>query len=264
MILGLIKDYLSRIGLSDKNCCPNLTTLRKLQMQHLLHVPFENLDIRMKRPIVLTKTALYNKIVKNRRGGFCYELNGSFAGLLRELGFRVTMLSAGVAKASGGFTRDYDHMTLLVNLEEDWLVDVGFGDSFSEPKSLNESGPQKDLNGKAYRIAKLRSGKSLLLERSKIAWKPQYRFSLVARKLSDYRPRCRYQETSPNSHFRKGAFCTRMTANGRATLTERSLTVTSYGAKTVSKVKNHAEFERLLSSKFGIALPQHDRTLWKE
>ena len=82
---------------------------------HLLAVPFENLDIHLGRPISLDQDALFGKIVTRRRGGFCYELNGLFALLLRELGFEVTLLSAGVARADGGFGPEFDHLTLLVS-----------------------------------------------------------------------------------------------------------------------------------------------------
>ncbi len=99
-----------------------------LQVAHLLAVPFENLSIHAQQPIVLEDTALFTKIVERRRGGFCYEANGLFAALLREMGFDVAMLSAGVARAEGGFGPDFDHMALMITLEQRWLVDVGFGD----------------------------------------------------------------------------------------------------------------------------------------
>ena len=109
-----IHAYLSRIGYRG-TLEPSAATLHALQQAHLLAVPFENLDIHLGRPIVLDQTALFDKIVARRRGGFCYELNGLFAVLLRELGFEVTLLSAGVARASGGFGPEYDHLTLLVD-----------------------------------------------------------------------------------------------------------------------------------------------------
>src|SRR5258706_8881452 len=96
---------------------PTGETLRALHLAHLLAVPFENLDIGLGRPIVLDQAALFDKIVVRRRGGFCYELNGLFAALLRALGFEVTMLSAGVGRAGGGFGPEFDHLTLLVTTD---------------------------------------------------------------------------------------------------------------------------------------------------
>src|SRR6185295_18386444 len=94
--------YLKRINYTGP-LNPSAETLRNLHLAHLLAVPFENLDIHLGRPIVLEDAALFDKIVERRRGGFCYELNGLFCWLLRELGFEASKLSAGVANTEGGF-----------------------------------------------------------------------------------------------------------------------------------------------------------------
>src|SRR5262249_20284948 len=124
--------YLDRISYQG-SLAPTAETLRQLHLAQLLTVPFENLSIHAKEPIVLEEIPLFEKIVVRRRGGFCYELNGLFATLLRNLGFEVAMLSAGVARAEGGFSPPFDHMAMMVTLEQRWLVDVGFGDLFREP-----------------------------------------------------------------------------------------------------------------------------------
>ncbi|MEP6788502.1 MAG: arylamine N-acetyltransferase, partial [Acidobacteriota bacterium] len=82
-------EYLSRIEVDVSVVRPDVETLRLLQLQHLLHVPFENLDIHWKRPIVLDTDRFYEKIVINGRGGFCYELNGLFNELLIAIGFHT-------------------------------------------------------------------------------------------------------------------------------------------------------------------------------
>ena len=105
--------YLRRINYRGEQS-PTAATLRELHRAHLLAVPFENLDIHLGRTILLDQDALFDKIVTRRRGGFCYELNGLFALLLRGLGFEVTLLAAGVARATGGFGPEFDHLTLLV------------------------------------------------------------------------------------------------------------------------------------------------------
>src|SRR5216684_5534157 len=133
--------YLQRINYTGP-LDPSAETLRGLQVAHLRTIPFENLSIHSGEVIVLDNHALFEKIVRRRRGGFCYELNGLFGALLRALGFDVTMLSARVANAEGIFGPDFDHMTLLVSLAERWLVDVGFGDSFLEPLQLEAEGEQ--------------------------------------------------------------------------------------------------------------------------
>src|SRR5437773_2186062 len=112
--------YLKRIGYRGP-LIPHIDVLRRLHHRHLLTVPFENLDIHLGRPIILDQRFFYKKIVENRRGGYCYELNGCFAWLLKRLGFKISMVSARVAKKEGGFSPEFDHLTLLVRLGERWL-----------------------------------------------------------------------------------------------------------------------------------------------
>lgn len=109
---------------------PSIDLLRSIHRAHLFTVPFENLDIHLGRQIVCDEERILRKIVNEHRGGFCYELNGAFAALLRALGFRVTLLSARVAREGGGYGPEFDHLTLGVDLDEPWLADVGFGEGF--------------------------------------------------------------------------------------------------------------------------------------
>ena len=138
---------------------PSPAGLRQLQLAHLMAVPFENLDIHLGRAIVLDQAAFFEKVVRRRRGGFCYELNGLFAVLLRALGFGVTLLSARVAREDDSFSPEFCHLTLLVDLPGGGprrLADVGFGDCFREPLSLAEPGDQVASafdDGRAYRLA---------------------------------------------------------------------------------------------------------------
>ena len=247
------KAYLERIGYRGRiRLSPDV--LRRLHMKHMLSIPFEDLDIHLGRPIILSENAFADKIVKHHRGGFCYELNGSFASLLKKLGFKVSMLSARVARKGGGFSPDFDHMTLLVQLKNPWLADIGFGDSFTEPKRLDVSGPQAD-RGKDYRFTR-EDGWTLLSRRTKGngVWEPQYKFSLAHRNLEDFVPRCRWQQTSPRSHFRKGRMCTRLTSYGRLTLTDTKFIVTRGSKKIERPLKNPEEFAKLLHRHFGIEL----------
>jgi N-hydroxyarylamine O-acetyltransferase len=198
--------YLKRINYVG-SLAPAADTLRQLHLAHLLAVSFENLSIHSKTPIVLNDEALFDKIVVRRRGGFCYELNGLFAALLRALQFNVTMLSAEVMKSGGEFSPDFDHMTLLVTLSERWLVDVGFGNSFREPLLLDERGEQ--AQGRfTYRIDITADDRLILMRRDDGgAWTAQYCFSLEPRVYTDYAAMCHYNQTSPESHFTQGPIC---------------------------------------------------------
>ena len=129
-----VSAYLARIEY-DGSLELTPEVLSAVHYAHLLSVPFENLDIHLGKEILLDESQLFNKIINQRRGGFCYELNGSFAALLKRLGFEVDLLSARVY-GNGGYGPEYDHLALRVRLKDDWLVDVGFGDSFNKPMRL--------------------------------------------------------------------------------------------------------------------------------
>ncbi len=242
--------YLNRINYHG-SLDPTAETLRELQVAHLQAVPFENLSIHSGEPIVLDDQSLFEKVVARRRGGFCYELNGLFAALLRNLGFKVEMLSAGVMNSEGVVGPDFDHMTLMVVLDQRWLADVGFGDSFLEPLLLDDRGIQAQGN-RDYKIAG--EGENLtLMQREKDGdWIAQYRFTLEPHVYSDFAEMCHYHQTSPESHFTKAPLCSLATIDGRITLSGgRFITTVKDGRQEVS-VSDEGEFAKLLRERFGI------------
>jgi N-hydroxyarylamine O-acetyltransferase len=162
---------------------PSIDLLRSLHRAHLFAVPFENLDISPGREIVCDEARILYKIVNEHRGGFCYELNGAFAALLRALGFRVTLLSGRVARRDGSHSPEFDHLTLCVDLVEPWLADVGFGDCFLEPLRL-EPGIEQPQNGRIYRLTSGTTpieGAFDLEVMVKAEWKKEYSFTLQPR-----------------------------------------------------------------------------------
>lgn len=232
---------------------PDAETLRRLQAAHMLAVPFENLSIHWKEPIELDDGALFEKIVRRRRGGFCYELNGLFAALLRALGFDVSMLSAGVFdEASGEFGPEFDHMTLMVNLERRYIADVGFGDSFREPLLLDERAEQREGDA-AYRIDE-EEDRLILLRRDAGArdWQPQYRFSLQPHVYADYAEMCLYHQTSPDSHFTRKRVCSLAAPEGRVTLSDMRLITTRGGARSERELGSDDEYAKTLQELFGV------------
>ena len=245
-----IKAYIERINYKE-SLQPTVETLRGLQLAHLQTVPFENLSIHAKEPIILHEESLYEKIVMRKHGGFCYELNGLFAALLRELGFEVTMLSAGVAKNSGRFGPDFDHMALMVSLNERWLVDVGFGDSFQQPLLIDSRDVQ--LQGeRSYQIVD--DGKYLVLKERKNEddWKAQYRFYHHPCELGDYEEMCRYHQTSPQSTFTQKRLCSIAKPNGRTTLSDMRLIETIGEEKFERTLADEVEYKTILKKEFGI------------
>src|SRR5215212_6892478 len=221
--------YLSRIGYTGSTD-PTAETLRLVHRAHLETVPFENLDIALGRRIAIDPAAFVRKIVEERRGGFCYELNGAFAALLEAMGFRVTLLSARVPRAEGDQGKEFAHLALRVDLEEPWLADVGFGFSFLDPLLLRP-GIVQQQDRAAYRIAE--SGGAHKLERQLPdgTWKTDYMFTLTPRRLEDFAAMCHFQQTSPQSHFTQNSVCTLATPGGRITLSGMKLIVTENGRR---------------------------------
>ena len=220
-------------------------------------MPFENLDIHLGRPIQLNEEHLFGKIVTARRGGFCYELNGLFAQMLRELGFKVDLLSAEVFE-DGRYSPEFDHLVLRVTLENDWLVDVGFGDSFVRPIKLFKSGEQVQ-NGTAYRVEQSANYWVLSQQDESGIWEHSYRFNLEPRKLSEYKGRCRYHQTSPRSHFTQKRLCTRLTEEGRITLRDERLIETKNMERRETQIADEAAYLAALEKHFAIRLPALDR-----
>lgn len=228
--------YLARIAY-DGPREPAAAVLRALQERHLLSVPFENLDIHWKRPIVVDTERFLDKIVNQRRGGFCYELNGAFAWLLRELGFDVTYLSGRVPTADGGLGPPFDHMALLVTIDGTrWLADVGFGDFALHPLNLDgDNGEFELVEGDEWEVR--RNGQT------------EYRFTLDPHELHEYAPMCDYQQYDPRSHFTKRRICSIAIPEGRITLTDTKLIVTRNGQRTETAVAPE-EWETVLRNTF--------------
>lgn len=245
--------YLDRLGYRGPQT-PTADTLQQLHIAHLLRVPFENLSIHAGEPIVLDDEALFDKIVTRQRGGFCYELNGLFAALLRALGFDVALLSAAVFKGDSGFWPDFDHMTLMVTLEERWLADVGFGEGFMEPLRLNERGEQPQ-GPRSYRLQPDDDNLILSQREGEGAWQPQYRFSLQPYTYADFGAMCHFHQTSPESHFTQKRVCSRATPDGRVTLSGTRFITITHGERHEQELSDEAAVAEALRTHFGVVLP---------
>lgn len=250
-----IAAYLDRIGYQGSTA-PTPEVLRGIHRAHLLTVPFENLDIGRGRKIALDEEAFVRKIVAEHRGGFCYELNGAFAALLRSIGFPVNLLSARVARADGSLSPEFDHLTLLVQTGgERWLADVGFGDLFLEPLLL---APGVESRQSAEKFCIRDEGSSSLAVERALAggpWHKEYIFNLQPRELEEFAGMCHFHQTSPDSHFTRNRICSMATAQGRITLTNDKWIVTSDGIRKESLLATQQEWLDTLRARFGITLP---------
>jgi len=261
------RDYLARIGFTTPEHMdfqrPSSVLLQALHKAHMLAVPFENLSIHYGQPIVLQVAALYDKIVLRRRGGFCYELNGMFAWLLRQLDYRVTLLSAEVAGSGGTFSPAYDHLPLLVHDVDgtDRLADVGFGDSFRRPLRMEPDMEQDGGDGYTYRLRVDQNRVHFpywLVERwgsaSDAQWEPVYRFTRQIHALTDFTERCIYQQTSPDSHFTQKRICSLALPDGRISLSDLRLITTLDGKREERMLPSEDEYRAVLAEQFGVVV----------
>lgn len=245
-----INSYLNRINYKG-SIEPSQNTLKCLQKAHLLTIPFENLDIHSNTEIKLEPNHLFNKIIIHKRGGFCYELNGLFYSLLKELGFDVKMVSARVFSKARGYGPDRDHLALIVRIDGvDYLSDVGFGDFTLAPLKIELNTKQHDASGVFYidmfeeqfRVNKIVEEVSV----------PNYIFTFKERELGDFVAMCHYQQYDPNSNFLKKKKITKATATGRVYLDEEKLSILENGVRNESTIFTKEGFDEALDKYFHI------------
>ena len=246
--------YLTRLGVAAPEA-PTLTALVALHRAHLMTVPFESLDIALGRPIRLDLGSLLSKVVEARRGGYCYELNGLFAALLRHLGYAVDLVSARVMTADGELTDPFDHMALLVTspaLRGRVLADVGFGDGFIKPLPLRASWMAHE-RGKEVGLVREGDDWHYRERAGGGEWRTQFVFTTTPHRLADFEPRNVWQQTSPQSHFTRGPVVSRLTSTGRVTLSGRRLVTTTRGCRD-EVVLDEADVPAALAGHFGIVI----------
>ncbi|HET9905029.1 MAG TPA: arylamine N-acetyltransferase [Anaerolineales bacterium] len=252
-----VPTYLNRLHFS-RPIRPDAETLRELQIAHMRNIPFENLDIGLKRKIQLNEDALWEKIIVQGRGGFCYEINGLFAWLLKQIGFEVTYLNARVFnKRDENLGIEFDHLSLLVQIQNQsarWLVDAGFGDSFNEPLSFEERGEQ--VQGlRAYRLEQTPAGYITWQKNYDGSWEKQYFFDLTPRDFpAEYEAGCQYHQTSPRSSFTRSSIISRATPNGRVSLEDKWLILTEHGKREKRPIADQDEYNTLLKKYFDVQL----------
>jgi N-hydroxyarylamine O-acetyltransferase len=243
--------YLARIGVPRPTGL-DAATLRDLHRAHLVAVPFENLSIHLGEPISLDEADLIGKIAGRRRGGFCYELNGAFACLLEYLGARVRRVSARVRGGDGVLGPPFDHLALMVWLPDGtgpWLADVGFGSHSTYPLLAGTRAGQADPGGH-FLLTGTPDGDIDVAKDGQ----PQYRFELRERALADFVPTCWWQQTSPQSHFTQSVICSRLTADGRVSISGRRLIRTVDGQRTELDLADDQAVLTAYQDHFGISL----------
>ncbi|HLZ88253.1 MAG TPA: arylamine N-acetyltransferase [Puia sp.] len=250
-----ISGYLRRINYNGV-VYRDLATLRELQYNHLFSIPFETLDIHNQVPILLQINFLYQKVIHDNRGGYCYELNVLFHNLLTLSGFNVSMIAGRLHHGNSKFGREFEHMALLVELHgRRWLVDVGYGDFSLTPLVIQPGEIQSDGRN-FYQIIDpvIVDGRSYLgvakWNVSKQDFKIDYLFTLTPRALEDFHAMNEYHQTSPESHFRRSLICTLPTREGRITMINNKLIRTEGGKRQTKIIQDEYHRDEILEKYF--------------
>ena len=244
-------DYLNRISASTPTDISK-AELDKLQLAHLQSVPFENLDISLRRKISLTEADIFNKVVYQNRGGFCYELNYCFYLLLKAYGFQVSLLSAQVFNGSE-YGQEFDHLLLLLEVDDKTLIaDVGFGDSFLKAVDIDGSVSKEKYSN--YRVITDNNHYYLQKKQANEDWQIQYKFTLTPRLLTEFETMAQYHQTSENSPFTQKSTCTIATPDGRFTISGQKLITTINNCKSEHFISDVNQYYTELKNLFGITL----------
>lgn len=232
----------------------NEGTLRDLHIAHTLNVPFENLDVFYRKPILLDETSLYRKIVQEKRGGYCFEMNGLFSLVLQKMGFMVRNLLARVMIAANQYTTK-THQAILVEAGgRQWLADVGFGnDGIIAPLLLEENAEQKQY-AHTYRLTNHSPFGYMLQKKQGDAYNPLYVFTLEECFPDDFLMSNHFTSTFPGSFFLTMRMCTMPTKDGRITLTDSHFKVVNNENVSDKPIADESEFKALSKEHFGLDL----------
>ncbi len=250
--------YLDRIGFTGQ-VTPDRTTLAAVQRGHLLSIPYENLDVQLGRPSTTDPAAAFDKLVTRRRGGWCYEMNGTMGLALEMIGFKVTRLTGAVMRSMAGDGMIGNHLVLRVDLPEGpVLADVGLGDGPFEPFELIAGDHAAREIG--FRV-----------ERADGGWWRIHNHDLCRPPSFDVHPeltgedvlarKCAFLQTDPSSMFVQTLICQRFTPDGHVDLMGRVLREVGQGGVTERTLASADELVAVLSDVFGLDEPEA-ATLW--
>ena len=245
-------EYLKRI---DYNDVIDVTdeVLTNLHKKHVFRIPFENLDVYYKRIFNLDIGNIYRKIINDRRGGFCYELNLLFNWLLNDMGFSSRIIASRIFNEDGTVGPEFDHMSIYVKAKKEFLLDVGYGDLFVTPIEIKKG---SQFDGRNYFKIERWSKNEYVVSMSADGasfWR-KYTFSLDAVSPKDFDTICLDKQTNPNSYFVKNVVCTKPTMTGRVTIFNEKLVEKNGDLKIEEMIQSDEHLRIFLRDKFGIVI----------
>lgn len=248
-----LKEYLERIGFEGELEI-NAQGLHDLHVGHVTHIPFENLDQLQGKNISLEREWLFEKIVENKRGGYCFEMNGLFSHVLKEAGFNVTDACARVYRPGVGFG-GRAHQVLVVNVDGGlWMVDVGFGGNGPIAPVKIEDGLEQEQYGRFYRIKADETFGYILEFQVDGNYEVVYSFTTEACYPMDFDMANYFVSNNPNSIFRKVIMCTMPTEKGRVSMYDNNLKIIHNGLVTEKKLNSDFEINAAMEKYYGISL----------
>lgn len=252
-----VQPYLDRIGYRGVPRA-DLATLRDLHRLHLRAIPYENFDVQLGLGGSLDPQAAYDKIVRGRRGGWCYEMNGLLAAMLGEIGFEVTQMAGAVLRSERGEITLGNHLVLRVDLDRPYIADVGFGDGVLEPVPLAEG--EFSCAGFDFRLERLEDG-WLRFHNHQLGGAAYFDFQDAPADRAQLETRAQWLRTSPESIFTQTALAFRHREAGVTALLGRVLRRVTPNQKTSKLIESADEFVAVLSRDFSLDLPEAAR-LW--
>jgi N-hydroxyarylamine O-acetyltransferase len=253
-----LEGYFRRIEYSGDRQ-PTLAVLTDLHLAHSTHIPFENLDVMLHRPIRIDLGSIESKLVHNRRGGYCFEQNLLFAAVLERLGFSVTLLAARVRFGAQRIL-PRTHVALAVDVAgERWLADLGFGSSGLLVPIPLKVGEYRQFAW-AYRLAQ---EADLWVLRAPVGglWQDLYVFTLEPQLPVDFEPPNHYVSTHPDSRFVQTLTVQRVAPDSRRVLRNSLLTTTTIAGDTCRTLRDGVELLTVLAEEFGLMLPEDTQLL---
>lgn len=248
-----LDDYFKRINYhGDRQV--SAETLRQLHLGHVMHIPFENLDVFAKKNISLECDDLFEKIVKNHRGGYCFEMNTLFAAVLTAMGFPVTRHLARVYH-EGFDNSGKTHMVLLAQADgQQWLCDVGFGGNSLAAPLLFAEGLEQEHLGRTHRVMADPDYGYRVEFKTAAGFEPIYAFTLEKCCPADYLIANFYTSAYPESFFRQAQMCALVTTTGKITYFDGNLKIADGEALTETTISGEAAIKTALKSYFGVEL----------
>lgn len=247
--------YLKRIGIK-KPTVLNKETLDEIIFAHQCSIPFENLDSgKYKNPVNLSIQDLFNKVIINKRGGYCFELNGLFWSFLKTLGYDVYCCAARVREVEG-YQKSISHRGVIVKFDDGlYFGDVGFGGPMPAGLVKIEEGLKQDVRGEEFGFERIDENWWRLFrtneagEREVVLWVCTIPFLAVDFKTISY-----YYSNSPESIFTQKVMVNLRKPNGHYAITDDLFTGKIDGVKLEQKIESEEQFNELLEKYFGIVI----------